>query len=252
MADRWVAQADGFWNVRGSFKIAKVIDLGTQTSLVRLGSGRFVLLDAYTLRGDVEREVRARTDGGAAIDAVLMLHPFHTIHAARLHRQLPHAKLYGTSRHPRIHPDLPWEPLHTEDPALHALFAADFDFTVPRGVDFVPADEHLHFSSVLVRHRASRTLHVDDTLMNWPVPLVGGLRLHPTLAKVLQPRPGAAADFRAWCAELVALCEGVDHVCVAHTRAIATPPAGTSVADWVRGAIARAEKTVAAHEARWG
>lgn len=252
MADRLVEIGDGFWNLRGSFRVAKVVDIGNQSSLVRLGSGRFVLLDAYTLTGEVERQVRERTDGGRAIEAILLVHPFHGVHVRAVHAQLPHAKLFGTSRHVRRAPDLPWQPLRTEDPALHAAFAADLDFTVPRGVDFVPANENLHFSSVLVRHRASRTLHVDDTLSYWNLPLFGGLSFHPTLARVLQPRPGAAAEFRAWCAELVALCEGVDHLCTAHGRSLYVPPPGTTVADQVRAAVGRVEKTVAAHEARWG
>lgn len=47
------------------------------------------------------------------------------------------------------------------------LFADDFDVSVPRGVDFSCRGREGAFppASVLVRHRATRTLHVDDTLM---------------------------------------------------------------------------------------
>ena len=38
--------AEGFWNIRGSFKIAGLYDLGTHASLVRRASGKLVLLDA--------------------------------------------------------------------------------------------------------------------------------------------------------------------------------------------------------------
>jgi hypothetical protein len=252
MADKLVEIAPGFWNIRGSFKVAKIVDIGTQSSLVRLGSGRFVLLDAYTLSGEVEQRVRALTDGGAAIDAILNVHPFHTIHVRKVHEQLPHAKLYGTSRHRKVKPDLPWEELDTEDPALHDRFAADLDFSVPRGVDFVPDDERLHFSSVLVRHRASRVLHVDDTLTYLQLPFVGGLSFHFTLKSVLGKRPGAVAEFRAWCDELLALCEGVDHLCTAHGRALPRVPEGGTVAGLVRGAVERAQKTLTAHEKRFG
>ena len=80
MADELIQIADGFWNIRGSFKIAGLIDVGTQMSLVQLRSGDFVLLDSYALSGEVERQVRALTDGGRAVRAILNLHPFHTVH----------------------------------------------------------------------------------------------------------------------------------------------------------------------------
>jgi hypothetical protein len=36
---------------------------------------------------------------------------------------------------------------------------------IPEGADFDPADEGNHFSSVFVFHQASRSLHVDDTIV---------------------------------------------------------------------------------------
>ena len=40
MSGQFIRVSEGFWNIRGSFKIAGVIDVGTQASLVRLTSGR--------------------------------------------------------------------------------------------------------------------------------------------------------------------------------------------------------------------
>jgi hypothetical protein len=253
VADTVVKIDDGFWNVRGSFKVAGLIDIGTQVSLVRLSSGRFVFLDAYTLEGPVAREIDALTEGGKAVEAILNLHPFHTVHVRAMAERFPAARLYGTARHAARAPELRWEALRTEDPELHEQFADDFAFTVPRGVDFVPEDGRLHFASVLAFHPASRTLHVDDTLTWTNLPWVGGLMFHPTLRSVLQRRAGAAAEFRAWALDLVERCEQVDHLCTAHTRAL--PPAadrGSGVADRIRGALARADKTIAAHEQRYG
>ncbi len=253
MPNHIVEISDDFWNVRGSYKVRGLLELGTQCSLVRLKDGRFVLLDSYTLSGQVEERIRARTDGGRAIAAVLNLHPFHTIHVKKVHEQLPDAKLYGTARHKARAPELPWEEELTESPELHALFADDFAFSVPRGVDFVPANENLHFASVLALHKPSRTLHVDDTLMYLTLPLMTGLGLHPTLKKVLQPRPGAVAEFRAWGDELVALCEGADRIVTAHGPKLApTPPAGTTLADQVRVALGKVEGILDKHEKKWG
>lgn len=250
MSDRIVPVADGFWNLRGTHRVAGVFDVGTQASLVRRTNGRFVLLDAYTLSGPLRDAIYALTDGGAAVDAILNVHPFHTLHVRAMYADFPKARLYGTARHPSQAPELPWEPLRTEDPALHSLFADDFTFTVPRGVDFVPADPALHFASVLVLHRASATLHVDDTLMYSRFPLVGGVTLHPSLPNVLQKRPGAVAEFRAWGADLVDLCRDVRHLCTAHIGPML--PAGEAVAEHVEKAFARVEGTLRAHEDRYG
>lgn len=251
MTDRLVEIGAGFWNVRGSFRIAGLFEAGTQTSLVRLGSGDFVMLDAYTLSPEVEQRIAALTDGGRAVRAVLNLHPFHTLHVRSCLRPFPNAKLYGTRRHKQLAPELPWQALETNDPALHALFADDLRFSVPRGVDFIPAWQGLHFASVLAFHPASRTLHVDDTLTWLDLPWVGGLRFHPTLRFVLQPRTGAAAEFRGWAEELVERCQGVDHLCTAHAAEL--PPQPTpALPQLVRKALAGVEGLLRRHERKYG
>lgn len=254
MADRIIQIADDFWNVRGSFKLFGVLDVGTQTSLVRLKRGDFVLLDSYALTGQVERDVLALTDGGRAVRAILNLHPFHTVHVEASAQQFPHAALYGTERHKARAPGLRWQAVGTDDVALHEQFADDFAFSVPRGVDLVPKSELIHFASVLALHKSSGTLHVDDTLSYSNMPLMKGLKFHPTLRLALHKhRPGAAAEFRAWSEELVRLCGGVQHLCTAHARAL--PPAPTpetSIADRVRAAIADVSKLLDAHARRYG
>ncbi|MEM7138436.1 MAG: hypothetical protein AAF500_17785 [Myxococcota bacterium] len=257
MADRVLQISDGFWNVRGSFKIGGVVDIGTHASLVRRANGKFVWLDAYTLTGDTAREIDALTDGGSAIEAILNLHPFHTVHVRRAHERYPHAKLYGTARHQSKYPELPWESPRTEDAECHALFEEDFAFSVPRGVDFISHNENIHFSSVLAMHKPSNTLHVDDTLMCIKLPkLLGGahrVSFHPTLAKALERRAGACADFRAWAKELCDQWEGAAHLCAAHTAAL-TPGrnGGEPIRVRIERALQKADKTLRAHEAKHG
>lgn len=48
MAEEIIAVGNGFWNIRGDLRIAGVLNIGTQCSLVKLGEGRFVFLDSYT------------------------------------------------------------------------------------------------------------------------------------------------------------------------------------------------------------
>lgn len=255
-----IAIADNFWNVRGSYKFRGIFDLGTQVSLVRRASGKFVFLDSYTLSAAARGEVNALTNGGRDVEAIVNLHPFHTIHVEAMHRAFPSARLYGTARHCSRFPDLPWEPTKSEDPAMHALFAEDFEFSVPRGVDFVSADDSVHLSSVLVLHRASRTLYVDDTFLYFPLPWplrlldpVGLVRIHPTLPKALERRAGAARDFRHWVEGLIERCRDIEHLCAAHTAVLRNTRAlGTSIPALLRKALDKAEPVLRAHEHRYG
>jgi hypothetical protein len=253
MSDRFVPIADDFWNIRGSFKLGGVVDIGTQASLVRRASGSFVLLDAYTLSGAVQEQVFALTNGGRAIEAVLHLHPFHTIHVKKIAEQLPHVVHYGSTRHFEKAPGVNWAPHTIDAEATAEHFAADFELSIPAGVPFIAKDERLHFSSVLAFHKSSRTLHVDDTLTWSTLPLIGGLVFHPTLAKVLEKRPGAAAEFRAWALWLVDRCASVDHLVTAHMRALPPNPKTAPVLhERVRTALSKVESVLQKHEKRWG
>ncbi|MGB8332250.1 MAG: hypothetical protein WCE62_19150 [Polyangiales bacterium] len=252
--------ADDFWNIRASFKIGRVVEIGTQASLVRRASGGFVFLDSCALSGTVERQVLELTRDGKDVKAILNVHPFHTVYARAMHERFPHARLFGTARHVLRFPELPWQDTRTEDTALHGMFAEDFEFSVPRGVDFISDDENIHFSSVMVLHRASKTIHVDDTLMYvrfpallHPFGVTDTLRFHPTLARALQRRAGAARDFRLW-AEAVADRWGVaENLCAAHTAALtAKDNPGRSIHARLVSALAHVRKTLSAHERKYG
>jgi len=252
--------ADDFWNIRGSYRIGGVIDVGTQSSLVRLASGKFVMLDSYTVRGAAKRKIGELTRGGEDIEAIINVHPFHTVHVRKVHELYPHAALYGTARHRSRFPGLPWADTCTEDPVFHEQFAEDFDFSVPRGVDFISADENVHFSSVLVLHRASMTIHSDDTLMYLRLPglmrffgLGDAVGFHPTLAKALEKRAGASADFRKWANELIERWQEAKNLCAAHTGALlAGENRGDSIYARLLKALDKVEKTLKSHERKHG
>jgi len=259
MSDRLLQISDDFWNIRGSFKIAGIIDIGTQASLVRLKNGKFVFLDSYALDQGLIDEINQLTRNGKDIVAVLNLHPFHTRHVEWMHQQYPGARHYGTARHLSRFPDLAWQPGLIEDEATQAAFAADFEFSVPRGVDFISDDENVHFSSVLAYHPESRTIHVDDTLMYIRLPLLMrffGLKeafsFHLTLAKVLQKRPGAAQEFREWATELAETWRAAENLCAAHTAALLGEDGGATVAERILKALDKAEATLKTHERKYG
>ncbi|MBX7495470.1 hypothetical protein K3172_06320 [Qipengyuania sp. 6B39] len=219
--------AEGFWRITGEVRIGGVVDIGTQCSLVRLASGNFVFLDSYTLPATVRQQVDPLTEGGEKIEAILNLHPFHTLHCEWMHSAYPDAALYGTARHIAKFPDLPWQDTRCEEVALHESYNEDFAFSVPRGVPLVCDDESVHFSSVLALHRASGTLHVDDTLVylekGFPLsmlPMTGRLDFHPTLAKALQQRADAADDFRQWAIDLGIDWAGTKRIAAAHNAVL--------------------------------
>ena len=259
MSSKIIQISENFWNIRGSFKVAKVIDIGTQASLVKLTNGKFVFLDSYTLSGSVLRTIDKLTNNGEDVVAILNLHPFHTLHVEWMLARYPEAKHYGTARHLAKFPDLDWQPTCTEDAETQALFAKDFEFSVPRGVEFISDDENIHFSSVLVFHPASNTIHVDDTLMYLRLPLLmrffglpNAFSFHPTLARVLEKRDGAVNDFRLWANQLADDWKNAENLCAAHNAALQTNEDDTSIRDRIIEALNKVEDKLASHERKYG
>lgn len=214
----------GFWTIRGDLRLGGVLNVGTQAALVRLTDGGFAMLDSYPLQGEMRDRVMALTDQGQAIRAVLNLHPYHTLHCASIARDFPNARLYGSKRHLQKHPDLEWQPQPVESPEVAAMFGADLEFLRPAGIDYISQDESVHAGSLLAWHKASGTLHVDDTINLMPVPRL--LRkilpkprvfLHPTLAKALLPKPGSVDAFQSWIQALADQCHDLRHLCAAHS-----------------------------------
>ncbi len=257
MADRIETITEDFHNIRGSFKIAGLLDIRTQASLVRLSDGRFVMLDAYTLEGEIERRVAALTDDGRKVAAIINLHPFHTVHVRAAHERFPEAKLYGCARHHEKFPDLPWQPELSEEGALHERFAGDLEFSVPAGVDLVTSDDNVHFGSVLAFHRASGTIHVDDTLSFLEMPgVVQWLGLddffafHPTLGRALRQEAGAAAAFRTWAQDLATRWADATTVCTAHVAVWRGEPGAFEAR--MQKALDGVSSTLDAHAAKHG
>lgn len=261
MAKSTVVQvAQNFWNIRGSFKIGFVADIGTHASLVRLKNGSMVFLDSYAFNKDQKKEIDALTNGGRDVAAILNVHPFHTVHVAAMHEMYPAAKLYGTARHLEKFPHLPWQPDLLEDKATHKQFTKDFEFSVPRGVDFISSNENIHFSSVLVYHKSSKTIHVDDTLMYVKPPILkkwlelpAALSFHPTLVAALERRAGAAQEFTEWAEELIERWEPANNLCAAHTASLLTEQnRGARISRRIKKALRNVKPILAVHRKLYG
>ncbi len=250
---------ENFWNFRGSFKVAG-LDIGTHASLVKLQSGDFVLLDCYSFSAKQQREIEQLTDGGERLSAVINLHPFHTVHCEEIFRRFPNAAHYGTQRHHEKLSHLSWESQRSEEFAQHNPFLGDLEFTVPQGVDFISANESIHFSSILAIHDRSKTLHVDDTLMLTKAPgplapalgklgLSGLIQFHPTLPLALERRAGAVDAFQDWIDELLQLTDSVKTLCAAHKGVIS---AERGLASRIRLARRLATPILVQHRLRFG
>ena len=249
--------ADGFWNIRGDFRVAKLLNVGTQMSLVRRPNGRFLLLDSYAADNDTLRAIRAQTDDGKRIDAVLNVHPFHTVHCEFAQDFVPHARLIGTRRHHLRSPELNWDPALIEDAATQDEFSDTLEFSIPAGIELIPDDESVHVGSIIARHRASRIVHVDDTLNAFDLPslvekIMSGpdLRFHPKLADGLEKRAGAADDYIAWAKRLGAAWRETPIVCAAHNSVLHLNNQDFAAA--IDAALADSQKTLDKHRQQFG
>ncbi|ALF60651.1 hypothetical protein [Psychrobacter urativorans] len=210
----------GFWNIRGSFRIGGIIDVGTQCSLVRLQSGRFIFLDSYTLTDDVRAQVMTLTNNGADVEAVLNVHPFHTVHCAQMATDFPHAIFYGSSRHPKQVPEVHWADDLVESDAVTQRYP-ELEFSLPQGIHYISPNEKIHAGSLLVFHPASQNLHVDDTFISPPFKLLEAilpeLSLHPMTKKALLDKPNAGKHYCDWATQIAHQWRETRNFCAAHS-----------------------------------
>ncbi len=249
--------AEDFWNIRGVHRIGGVLDIGTQMSLVRRADGRFVVVDGCALDAAQRDALLALTGNGREVDAVVHVHPFHTLHVEATQRMFPGAALHGTARHRRQAPGLPWSRTPVEQWGDEHPLSDVFDLSVPDGLQFTCPDERVHTASVLLRHPASGVVHVDDTLNvlaapGWLGALLpqSSLRMHPLLARALEPVAGAADAYAAWTRALAARWADTRIVCAAHSAVRHLPEGG--FAREVLAALDKVSDTLDKHRARYG
>ncbi len=220
MSDKIIDLGVGFWNIRGTFRLGGVLNIGTQCSLVKLSSEKFVFLDSYTLTDDVRAQVMALTNNGQDVEAVLNLHPFHTVHCTQMAKDFPQATFYGSSRHHKKVPEVQWAKDLVESDAVAKRYP-ELKFSISQGIHYIAPNEMIHAGSLLAFHPASKSLHVDDTFMSPPTKLLEAvlpeLLLHPTTKKALKNETNAGKQYCDWASKLAHDWRDVRNFCAAHS-----------------------------------
>ena len=220
MSDKIIDLGAGFWNIRGTFRLGGVLNIGTQCSLVKLSSGKFVFLDSYTLTDDLRAQVMALTNNGQDVEAVLNLHPFHTVHCTQMAKDFPQATFYGSSRHHKKVPEVQWAKDLVESDAVAKRYP-ELKFSMSEGIHYIAPNEMIHAGSLLAFHPASKSLHVDDTFMSPPTKLLEAvlpeLLLHLTTKKALKNDPDAGKQYCDWASKLAHDWRDVRNFCAAHS-----------------------------------
>ncbi len=204
---RLIDIGNGFYNLRGSFTFAVgMIDIGTHMSLIRLSTGRFLVLDTCDFSETDRQRISELTNNGELIDAVVATHPFHTMYFVPFQQKFPNPqiKYYGTPRHIRRISEIAWTGDISEAANLKLWENEGIFMRIPAGGNFIDSEEHNHFSGLFVYHRASKTLFNDDTILYFDQPgfilrCVGkshGCMEFWDLKKGLNPNKDAPGQFR--------------------------------------------------------
>ncbi|OLF38249.1 hypothetical protein [Psychrobacter sp. Cmf 22.2] len=220
MEDKIYDLGAGFWSIRGSFIKNGILDIGVQCALVKLSSGRFIFLDSYTLTDGVRAQVMALTNDGQDVEAVLNVHPFHTVHCEQMAKDFPQAIFYGSSRHPKQVPNVKWSDDLVESDTVAERYP-ELEFSLPKGIHYIAPDESVHASSLLVFHSASLSIYVDDTFEIPPSKLINTMQadlgLHPTTLKALKDELDAGKEYCDWATQLAHKWRDVRNFCGAHS-----------------------------------
>lgn len=217
----------GFWNVRAPFKLFKIVDIGTHMSVIQLRSGNFLVIDTVEMNDELKKELDVLTNNGTKIEAVVGVHPFHTLAFPGFYKLYPDAKYYGTPRHIRNLKDIKWAGQLDNNKESLSKWEPEVELRIPAGAEYIDPqpEKSNHFISVFVHHRDSKTLHVDDTLMYGENPglmlklfgmKAGSTMFHPSIKNSgLYPTAEAPLQFRDWMNQLLKDWN-FENLCTAH------------------------------------
>lgn len=104
-------------------------------SLIQLRNGNFLVIDTVMISDQLKRELDDLTNNGTKIEAVLAVHPFHTLAYSDFHKMYPNVKYYGTPRHIRKLTEIKWTGQLDEidNRALLSKWAPEVELRIPAG-----------------------------------------------------------------------------------------------------------------------
>ena len=142
----------GFWNLRSSFTFAEGFneDLGTHMSVLRLSSGRMLIIDTCDVSETARQQIDVITCNGALIDGVVTTHPYHTTYFSMFHKMYPNTKYYGTPRHIRTISSIPWAGNIMDADVCDKWESEGVSIRIPEGVGI---DSGAFFMSAFVFHK---------------------------------------------------------------------------------------------------
>lgn len=123
----------GFWNVRASFKLFKLLDIGTHMSVIQLRNGNFLVIDTVEMNDQLKKELDDLTNNGTKIEAVVAVHPFHTLAFPGFYKLYPDAKYYGTPRHLRNLKDINWTGQLDDNKESLSRWEPEVELRIPAG-----------------------------------------------------------------------------------------------------------------------
>lgn len=199
---------NGFYNIRGDFYYAGIINFGAHMSVIKLRTGKFVVIDTIAIDVALKVELDALTQNGQLIEAVIATHPFHTTYFPAFYKLYPQAKYYGTPRHLRLQPAIKWAGDVSEG-SVQRLYEPEIYQRIAEGSEFINPRDDNHFNNVFLYHPASKTLHCDDTFLFFNDPgclfgCCGGVKannvyMHLALTTVgIKPGIEAPHAFKRW------------------------------------------------------
>ncbi|ORY29079.1 hypothetical protein BCR33DRAFT_745391 [Rhizoclosmatium globosum] len=125
--------APGCFRLRVPFHFLGLIDVGTHMTFLKLSSGKFLTLSTVDLDPEAKAEVDTLTQNGSLIEAVVATNPFHTLAFEAFYAAYgkgKDVKFYGTPRHLRKYPGIPWAG-SVEDEKILKLWEKDVDLRIP-------------------------------------------------------------------------------------------------------------------------
>lgn len=104
-------------------------------SLIQLQNGNFLVIDTVALNDQLKSELDELTSNGTKIEAVVAVHPFHTLAYSAFYKMYPNAKYYGTPRHLRKLTEIKWTGQldEADNKALLSQWAPEVDLRIPAG-----------------------------------------------------------------------------------------------------------------------